>query len=131
MLFKFLTGKELGQLQTGMILSQLGGFLLVFTGLFLIFPTDSIVIHGGPPLVILLIAGLIKLVAPILVGKGIKIAFWLVIVLCFLKLVESVLATLGNNPVFLWYLAVTGIIEIGALIHLLHPKAREELKSLV
>jgi len=129
MLFKFLTGKELGQLQTGLILSQLGGFLLVFIALFLMFPSDSITVQGGPPIVILLIAGLIKLAAPVLVGKGAKIAFWLVVVLCVLKLVESVLATVGNNPVFLWYLAVTGIVEIGALIHLLHPKARAELIS--
>jgi len=33
MLFKFLTGKEIGHLQTGLILSQVGGLLLVFIGL--------------------------------------------------------------------------------------------------
>jgi hypothetical protein len=36
MLFKFLTGKEIGHLQTGLILSQMGGLLMLFTGLMII-----------------------------------------------------------------------------------------------
>ena len=30
MLFKFLTGKEIGPLQTGLILSQVGGLVMIF-----------------------------------------------------------------------------------------------------
>ena len=128
MLFKFLTGTELGPLQTGLILSQLGGFVLVFTALFLMFPSESIIVTDEAPLIIFLIAGLIKIAAPILVGKGIKIVFWIVVGLSVLKLIESVLASIDPNPMFVWII-VTGVIEIGALIHLLNPKARAELRD--
>ena len=128
MLFKFLTGTELGPLQTGLILSQLGGFVLVFTALFFKFPSESIIVTDEAPLIIFLIAGLIKIAAPILVGKGIKIVFWIVVGLSVLKLIESVLASIDPNPMFVWII-VTGVIEIGALIHLLNPKARAELRD--
>ena len=128
MLFKFLTGTELGPLQTGLILSQLGGFVLVFTELFFMFPSESIIVTDEAPLIIFLIAGLIKIAAPILVGKGIKIVFWIVVGLSVLKLIESVLASIDPNPMFVWII-VTGVIEIGALIHLLNPKARAELRD--
>ena len=128
MLFKFLTGTELGPLQTGLILSQLGGFVLVFTALFFMFPSESIIDTDEAPLIIFLIAGLIKIAAPILVGKGIKIVFWIVVGLSVLKLIESVLASIDPNPMFVWII-VTGVIEIGALIHLLNPKARAELRD--
>ena len=120
MLFKFLTGTELGPLQTGLILSQLGGFVLVFTALFFMFPSESIIVTDEAPL--------IKITAPILVGKGIKIVFWIVVGLSVLKLIESVLASIDPNPMFVWII-VTGVIEIGALIHLLNPKARAELRD--
>ena len=126
MLFKFLTGTELGPLQTGLILSQLGGFVLVFTALF--FPSECIIVTDEAPLIIFLIACLIKIAAPILVGKGIKIVFWIVVGLSVLKLIESVLASIDPNPMFVWII-VTGVIEIGALIHLLNPKARAELRD--
>jgi len=126
MLFKFLIGTQLGHLQTGLILSQLGGFVLVFTALFFMFPSESIVVTDEAPLIIFLIVGLIKMAAPILVSKGIKIAFWLVIALSVLKLCESVLAAIDPAPMFVWII-VTGVIEIAALIHLLNPKARTEL----
>jgi hypothetical protein len=45
-----------------------------------------------------------------------------------LKLIESVLASIDPNPMFVWII-VTGVIEIGALIHLLNPKARAELRD--
>ena len=128
MLFKFLTGTELGPLQTGLILSQLGGFVLEFTSLFFMFPSESIIVTDEAPLIIFLIAGLIKIAAPILVGKGIKIVFWIVVGLSVLKLIESVLASIDPNPMFVWII-VTGVIEIGALIHLLNPKARAELRD--
>ena len=75
MLFKFLTGTEIGHLQTGLILSQIGGLLLVFTGFFLLLPSSSITVNGGAPILILLVVGLIRILAPILVGRGSKIAF--------------------------------------------------------
>ena len=128
-MFKFLTGKEIGHLQTGLILSQIGGLLIVFTGLLLLLPSSSITVNGGPPIFVLIGAGLIKILAPIMVGRGSKIAFWVVIFLSVLKLLECFVATIGNNPQFIWYLPVTGSIEIGVLIHMLSPKGRAELNA--
>ena len=129
-MFKFLTGKEIGHLQTGLILSQIGGLLIVFTGLLLLLPSSSITVNGGAPILVLIAAGLIKILAPIMVGRGSKIAFWVVIFLSLLKLIECFVATIGNNPQFIWYLPVTGLIEVGVLIHLLSPKGRAELNDL-
>ena len=129
-MFKFLTGKEIGNLQTGLILSQIGGLLIVFTGLILLLPSSSITVNGGAPIVVLIAAGLIKILAPIMVGRGSKIAFWVVIFLSLLKLIECFVATIGNNPQFIWYLPVTGLIEVGVLIHMLSPKGRAELNDL-
>ncbi len=130
MLFKFLTGTEIGHLQTGLILSQIGGLLLVFTGFFLLLPSSSITVNGGAPILILLAVGLIRILAPILVGRGSKIASWVVIFLSVLKLLECFLATIWNNPAFIWYIPVTGLIEVGVLIHLLSPKELAELHAL-
>ena len=129
MLFKFLTGTEIGHLQTGLILSQIGGLLLVFTSLFLLLPSSEVKVDGGAPVFILLVFGLIRILAPILVGRGSKIAFWVVIVLSVLKLIECFAAAIGNNIEFIWYIPVTGLIEVGVLIHLLSPKGRAELNS--
>ena len=129
MLFKFLTGTEIGHLQTGLILSQIGGLLLVFTSLFLLLPASEVEVDGGAPILILLVVGLIRILAPILVGRGSKIAFWVVIVLSVLKLLECFAAAIGNNLEFIWYIPVTGLIEVGVLIHLLSPKGRAELNT--
>ena len=61
---------------------------------------------------ILLVVGIIRILAPILVGKYSKIAFGIVIVLSVLKLIECFLATIGNNLEFIWYIPVTGVIEV-------------------
>ena len=129
-MFKFLTGKEIGHLQTGLILSQIGGLLIVFTGFMLLLPSSSITVNGGPPILVLMGAGLIKILAPIMVGRGSKIAYWIVIFLSVLKLLECFVATIGNDPQFIWYIPVTGLIEVGVLIHMLSPKGRAELNAL-
>ena len=104
----------------------------VFTGFFLLLPSSSVTVNGGAPILILLAVGLIRILAPILVGRGSKIAFWVVIVLSVVKLIESFIATVGDSSEhlqFYWYLAVTGLVEVGVLIHLLNPKARAELNN--
>jgi len=76
--------------------------------------------------------GIIRMLAPILVGKGSRVAFWVVIVLSVLKLIESFIATVGDSSEhlqFYWYLAVTGLVEVGVLVHLLNPKAGAELNT--
>ena len=131
MLFKFLTGKEIGYLQTGLILSQVGGLLLILIGLFVLLPSKIITVGDdvGGFVWILVGVGIIRMLAPILVGKGSKIAFWVIIILSVLKLIECFLATIGNNLEFIWYIPVTGLVEVGVLIHLLNPKARAELNN--
>ena len=133
MLFKFLTGKEIGHLQTGLILSQVGGLILIFMGLMVLLPSRIFTFDdiGGFVWVILGV-GVIRVLAPILVGRGSKVAFWVVIVLSVVKLTESFAATVGDSSEhlqFYWYLAVTGSVEVGVLIHLLNPKARAELNK--
>ena len=130
MLFKFLTGKEIGHLQTGLILSQVGGLILIFMGLMVLLPSRLFTFDDiGGFIWIILGLGIIRMLAPILVGKGSKIAFWVVIVLSVLKLIECFLATIGDNLEFIWYIPVTGLVEVGVLIHLLNPKARAELNN--
>ena len=130
MLFKLLTGKEIGHLQTGLILSQVGGLILIFTGLMVLLPSRIFTFDDiGSFVWIILGVGIIRMLAPILVGKGSKIAFWVIIVLSVLKLIESFLATIGDNLEFIWYIPVTGLVEVGVLIHLLNPKARAELNN--
>ena len=133
MLFQFLTGKEIGHLQTGLILSQVGGLILIFMGLMVLLPSRIFTFDdiGGFVWVILGV-GVIRVLAPILVGRGSKVAFWVVIVLSVVKLTESFVATVGDSSEhlqFYWYLAMTGLVEVGVLIHLLNPKARAELNK--
>ena len=133
MLFKFLTGKEIGHLQTGLILSQVGGLILIFMGLMVLLPSRIFTFDDiGGFVWIILGVGIIRMLAPILVGKGSRVAFWVVIVLSVLKLIESFIATVGDSSEhlqFYWYLGVTGLVEVAVLIHLLNPKARAELSN--
>lgn len=133
MLFKFLTGKEIGHLQTGLILSQVGGIILIFMGLMVLLPSRIFTFDDiGGFIWIIFGLGIIRVFLPILVGKRSKIAFWIVVALSVLKLIESFLATVGDPEESLgwyWYLLLTGGIEVGVLIHLLNPKARAELSD--
>lgn len=133
MLFRFLTGKEIGHLHAGLILSQVGGIILIFMALMVIFPSRLFAFEEiGGVIWIFFGLGLIRILAPILVGKGSKIAFWIVVVLSVLKLIESFIATVGDPKEsfgWYWYLFLTGGLEVGVLIHLLNPKARAELNN--
>ena len=133
MLFKFLTGKEIGHLQTGLILSQVGGIIMIFMGLMVLWPSRLMTFDDiGGFVWIILGLGIIRVLSPILVGKGSKIVFWVVVALSVLKLIESFLATVGDpkeSVCWYWYLILTGGIEVGVLIHLLNPKARTELSN--
>ena len=133
MLFRLLTGKEIGHLQTGLILSQVGGIILIFMGLMVLLPSRIFTFDDiGGFIWIILGLGIIRVFLPILVGKGSKIAFWIVVALSVLKLIESFLAPVGDPEESLgwyWYLLLTGGIEVGVLIHLLNPKARAELSD--
>ena len=133
MLFKFQIGKEIGPLQTGLILSQVGGLFMIFMALMVLLPSRIFTFDlNETAMLIFLVLGIIRILAPIAVSKGLKVALWVVIALSVLKLIESFIATVGDTSEhlqFYWYLVVTGLIEVGVLIHLLNPKARAELSS--
>ena len=133
MLFKFLTGKEIGPLQTGLILSQVGGLFMIFMALMVLLPSRIFTFDlNETAMLIFLVLGIIRILVPIAVSKGLKVALWVVMALSVLKLIESFIATVGDTSEhlqFYWYLVVTGLIEVGVLIHLLNPKARAELSD--
>ena len=133
MLFKFLTGKEIGPLQTGLILSQVGGLFMIFMALMVLLPSRIFTFDlNETAMLIFLVLGIIRILVPIAVSKGLKAALWVVMALSVLKLIESFIATVGDTSEhlqFYWYLVVTGLIEVGVLIHLLNPKARAELSN--
>ena len=130
MLFKFLTGKEISNLQTGLIFSQAAGLIWVFIGLMFLFPSDSITVNdGGPPAPLLLLIGVVRILLPIIIARGIKIFFWLSVVLSILVLANGFLAPMGNDIQFIWFLPLSILVEIAVLYNLLSPKGRQELNS--
>ena len=130
MLFKFLTGKEISNLQTGLIFSQAAGLIWVFFGLMFLFPSDTLTVNdGGPPVPLLLLIGVLRIVLPIIVGRGVKIFFWVLVVLSILAFVNGFLAPMNNDIQFIWFLPLSVLIEIAVLYNLLSPKGRQELKN--
>lgn len=130
MLFKFLMGKEISNLQTGLIFSQAAGLVWIFIALMLMFPSDSITVNeGGPLALILVIVALVRILLHILIGRGIKILFWLAVVLSLLVFANGFLATINNDIQFIWFLAISVLIEIAVLYNLLCTKGRQELNS--
>ena len=133
MLFKFLAGKEIGPLQTGLILSQVGGLFMIFMALMVLLPSRIFTFDlNETAMLIFLVLGIIRILVPIAVSKGLKVALWVVMALSVLKLIESFIATVGDTSEhlqFYWYLVMTGLIEVGVLIHFLNPKARAELSN--
>ena len=131
MLFKFLTGKEISNLQTGLIFSQAAGLLWVFLGLMFLFPSDTITVNdGGPPVPLLLLIGVLRILLPIIIARGVKILFWVLVVLSILAVVNGFLAPMNNNIQFIWFLPLSVLVEIAVLYNLLSPKGRQELKNL-
>jgi len=112
---------------SGLILPQAGGLLLMFTALLFLLPASEVTISRGPGDAVckLLVVRLIRLLLPMRVAKGLKISFYLVILLSVLKLSEGFAATIGNDLQFIWHLFPTGLTEVGVLIHLLNPKAQK------
>ena len=130
MLFKFLTGKEISNLQTGLIFSQAAGLLWVFLVLMFLFPSDTITVNdGGPPVPLLLLIGVLRILLPIIIARGVKILFWVLVVLSILAFVNGFLAPMNNNIQFIWFLPLSVLVEIAVLYNLLSPKGRQELKN--
>ena len=130
MLFKFLTGKEISNFQTGLIFSQAAGLIWVFIGLMLLFPSDTFTVNdGGPPAPLLVLIGVVRILLPIIIGRGVKILFWVSVVLSILAFANGFLATMNNDIQFIWFLPLTVLVEIAVLYNLLSPKGGQELNS--
>ena len=130
MLFKFLTGKEISNFQTGLIFSQAAGLIWVFIGRMLLVPSDTITVNdGGPPAPILVLVGVVRILLPIIIGRGVKILVWVSILLSILAFANGFLATMNNDIQFIWFLPLTVLVEIAVLYNLLSPKGRQELNS--
>ena len=129
MLFKFLTGKEIGHFQTGLILSQFGGLLMIFMA----FIAGDKMDENGARYIFAGI-GSIRLIIPILMGNIfsgliLKIGFWIVAALSTLKLIETFVAVSAEGLGFIWYFFITGLVEVAVLIHLLSSKGRAGLTN--
>ena len=129
MLFKFLIGSPIGNLQTGLILAQFGGLLMIFMAFI---AGDKMDENGAR----YMFAGIgsIRLIIPILMsnlfgGLILKIAFWIVATLSALKLLETFVAVSAEGFGFIWYFFITGLVEVAVLIHLLSSKGRAALKN--
>jgi hypothetical protein len=128
-LFKFLVGSPINNLQSGLILSQFGGLLMIFMAFI---AGDKMDENGAR----YMFAGIgsIRLIIPILMGNFfggliLKIAFWIVAILSALKLLETFVAVSAEGLGFIWYFFITGLVEVAVLIHLLSSKGRAELKN--
>ena len=129
MLFKFLTGTEIDHLQTGLILSQFGGLLMIFMA----FIAGDKMDENGARYIFAGI-GSIRLIIPILMGnlfRGLilKIGFSIVAALSVLKLLETFVAVSAEGLGFIWYFFITGLVEVAVLIHLLSSKGRAGLNN--
>ena len=129
MLFKFLTGTEIDHLQTGLILSQFGGLLMIFMA----FIAGDKMDENGARYIFAGI-GSIRLIIPILMGnlfRGLilKIGFSIVAALSVLKLLETFVAVSAEGLGFIWYFFITGLVEVAILIHLLSSKGRAGLNN--
>ena len=129
MLFKFLVGSPINNLQSGLILSQFGGLLMIFMAFI---AGDKMDENGAR----YMFAGIgsIRLIIPILMGNFfggliLKIAFWVVAILSALKLLETFVSVSAEGLGFIWYFFITGLVEVAVLIHLLSSKGRAELKK--
>ncbi len=129
MIFKFLVGSSINNLQAGLILSQFGGLLMIFMAFI---AGDKMDENGAR----YMFAGIgsIRLIIPILMGnlfRGLilKIAFWIVAILSALKLLETFVAVSAEGLGFIWYFFITGLVEVAVLIHLLSSKGRAGLKT--
>lgn len=129
MLFKYLTGNAISNLQAGLILSQFGGLLMVF----MVFMVGDEMGEGGARYLFAAI-GVARMLIPIFMGyvkRGIilKISLGLVIALSGLKLFETVVAVSVEGLGFIGYFFITGLVEVAVLLHLLSPKARADLNN--
>ena len=133
-MFKNLIGIDISPLRSAMILSYIGGLLLITTALTFALPSTWIIFeeefHDVKSFVWVLFAvGIARILFTYIFARGVKLFFYLIILGSLLKVLELPLAASNESVGFaIWYVIVTGIPEILLLINIFNPKAREELK---
>ena len=135
-MFKLLIGTEISSLRSALILSHVGGLLLIFMGSMAWFvklncPEVALSTPDFVPYTLITV-GVLRILFTIVAGKGYKIAFYIVILLSILKLIELIPANMGNDFNHIsdfFYIPLTGGIEIALLWFVSRKSTWNELKE--
>ena len=128
-MFRNLLGTELSHLRFALMCSYVGGILLMITGLLFALPSIFIEFTNDAPdfstfAWILVVA---RLISTYLYAMGKKFFYYIIIGLSILKIIEIPAASIGESIGFvIWYVLLTGIIELLLLLNIFSKNAREE-----
>ena len=131
-MFRNLLGIELSQLRFALMCSYIGSFLLMATGLMFALPSIFIEFTNDAPdfstfAWILVVVGIVRFISTYMYAIGKKFLFYIVIALSILKIIEILAAVIGESIGFIiWYVLLTGIIELLLLLNIFSKNAREE-----
>ncbi len=76
---------------------------------------------------ILVVVGIVRFISTYMYAMGKKFLFYIVIALSILKIIEIPAAVIGESTGFIiWYVLLTGIIELLLLLNIFSKNAREE-----
>ena len=135
-MFKLLIGTEISSLRSALILSHVGGLLLIFMGgiVWNLKGHEAGFASSTPDFIpyMLIAVGVLRILFTIVAGKGYKIAFYIVILLSILKLIELIPANMGNDFNHIsdcFYIPLTGGIEIALLWFVSRKSTWNELKE--
>ena len=135
-MFRNLLGIELSQLRFALMCSYIGSFLLMATGLMFALPSIFIEFTNDAPdfstfAWILVVVGIVRFISTYMYAMGKKFLFYIVIALSILKIIEIPAAVIGESIGFIiWYVLLTGIIELLLLLNIFSKNAREEHSKL-
>jgi len=131
-MFRNLLGTELSHLRFALMCSYVGGILLMITGLLFALPSIFIEFTNDAPdfstfAWILVVVGIARLISTYLYAMGKKFFYYIIIGLSILKIIEIPAAVIGESIGFvIWYVLLTGIIELLLLLNIFSKNAREE-----
>ena len=135
-MFKLLIGSEISSLRSALILSHVGGLLLIFMGgiVWNLKVNDAVFASSTPDFIpyMLIAVGVLRILFTIVAGKGYKIAFYIVILLSILKLIELIPASMGSDFSHIsdyLYIPITGVVEIALLWFVSRKSTWNELKE--
>ena len=135
-MFKLLIGTEISSLRSALILSHVGGLLLIFMGgiVWNLKVNDAVFASSTPDFIpyMLIAVGVLRILFTIAAGRGYKLAFYLVILLSVLKLIELIPASMGSDFSLIsdyLYIPITGVVEIALLWFVSRKSTWNELKE--